>query len=83
MIIKLDLCEAKLSRIKTNFLSGYFIFILSNNSEKYSSKTSLVVPPSVKNRNNSTPLSDIVAVHVRFWINLGVVYKTAGSPIGE
>ena len=67
--IKELLCDHRLSRIKSSYLSGYLNFIYFTNSRKYSSKTSFFVPPSEKNLMHSTLSTDIVAQHVRLWAN--------------
>ena len=79
MILKIreDLCAARLSRIITSFLSGYFVFNVVSNIDRYSSKTSFLVPPPTKNLTSSTQLSLIVAQQVIFFYNV-LLHNSAG-----
>jgi hypothetical protein len=79
MILKIreDLCAARLSRTITSFFSGYFVFNVVSNIDRYSSKTSFLVPPPTKNLTSSTQLSLIVAQQVIFFYNV-LLHNSAG-----
>jgi len=81
-ITREDLWALRLSRIRISFLSVYFLVIYCINIYRYSSKTSFLVPPPIKNLIISTQLSLIVAQQVMFCYNF-LFHTYAGFPIGE